>query len=130
MAYTVSGKVIAVLKEEHGNGATSQKPWRKRTFVVESFCREDDPNVTDRFRHKVVLDLWNDKIDAYIKYICREDELFDDVPPVTVQFEVEASKAGERWFSSNTAFSVREYTGEHDIRDIASDIAKNMSMRR
>ncbi|MCQ2311590.1 MAG: DUF3127 domain-containing protein [Paludibacteraceae bacterium] len=129
MSYTASGRVIAVCQEEHGVSANTQKTWRKQTFVIETLNRDDDPNIDDRFRHKIAFDVRGDNIDAYKKYYQKDGELFD-LPPITVLFEIESRPYGngddERWFTTNTAFSVREYTGAKDIRDVQAQLVQSL----
>lgn len=126
MSYTASGRVIAVCQEEHGVSANIQKPWRKQTFVIETLNRDDDPNIDDRFRHKIAFDVRGDNIDAYKKYYQKDNELFE-LPPITVLFEIESRPYGnseDKWFTSNTAFSVREYTGDTYVRDIRDKLVQ------
>lgn len=129
MSYTASGRVISVCQEEHGVSANTQKPWRKQTFVIETLNRDDDPNIEDKFRHKIAFDVRGDQIDAYKKYYQKDNELFE-LPPITVQFEIESRPYGngddERWFTTNTAFSVREYTGAKDIRDVQAQLVQSL----
>ena len=93
MALETEGKVIRVLSEESGVGASSGKAWRKRSFVIETF---------GDFPKKICISAWNDRVDT-VNGLKIGDLL-------KISFRVESREYNERWYTDITASRIEPFS--------------------
>lgn len=89
MALELEGKVVLLLAELSGTGASSGKAWRKQSFVLET---------EEQYPKKVVFDAWNDTVDA-IKQLNVGEKL-------KVHFRAESREYNEKWYTNLTAWRI------------------------
>jgi Domain of unknown function (DUF3127) len=89
MALELEGKVVVLLAEQSGTGASSGKAWRKQSFVLET---------EEQYPKKVVFDAWNDTVDA-IKQLQVGEKL-------KVHFRAESREYNEKWYTNLTAWRI------------------------
>ena len=89
MALELEGKVVLLLAEQSGTGASSGKAWKKQSFVLET---------EEQYPKKVVFDAWNDTADT-IKQLKVGEKL-------KVHFRAESREYNEKWFTNLTAWRI------------------------
>ncbi|MHB9055378.1 MAG: DUF3127 domain-containing protein [Paludibacteraceae bacterium] len=86
----ISGKIIAVLPQQSGQGKNGQ--WRSQDYVLET---------GDQYPKKVCFNLFNDKIDKFPIAI-------NDA--VTISFDIESREYNGRWYTTVRAWNVKKET--------------------
>lgn len=130
--FTASGKVVSVCDVASGTNTNTHKGWAKQVFILETFNREDHGvvGVTDPYRHKIVIEVWGeDKIKEYSKFYSMDGELFN-LPPVTVDFEINGRSVDGKWYSSNSLVSMRYYGQQENLKDITQRLVNQFSVKK
>ncbi|NLO70143.1 MAG: DUF3127 domain-containing protein [Porphyromonadaceae bacterium] len=84
----ISGKVIAVLPEQSGQGKNGL--WRSQDFVIET---------SEQYPKKICINLFNDRIDKFPIAVGEN---------VTVSFDIESREYNSRWYTTIRAWNVRK----------------------
>jgi len=92
MSLDLSGKIVALLPEQTGEGKNGK--WVKQDFVVET---------ADQFPKKVCFSTWGDKV-ADLKKLKIGDE-------VTVSFNPESREYSSKWYTDLRAWKISKSTG-------------------
>ncbi|GIV33565.1 MAG: hypothetical protein KatS3mg031_1100 [Chitinophagales bacterium] len=82
----LSGKVIAVLPLQSGNGRNGA--WRKQDFILET---------NGKYPKKVCISMWGDRID---QFNIQEGQI------LTVSVEVESREYNGRWYTDVKAWKI------------------------
>lgn len=92
MALELTGKLIAVLPEQTGNGKNGT--WVKQEFVVET---------QEKFPKKVCCSAWGDKVDE-LRNVRQGDT-------IKVSFNLESREFNSRWYTDVRAWKIEGGNG-------------------
>lgn len=87
MIMQLSGKLISILPEVHGDGRNG--PWKKQEFIVET---------EESYPKKICISSWNDRVEL------NQDLLYK---PVKVEVTIESREFNGRWYTDVRAVSMQ-----------------------
>jgi len=82
----LSGKLISILPEVHGDGRNG--PWKKQEFIIET---------EDSYPKKICISCWNDRVEL------NQDMLYK---PVKVEVTIESREFNGRWYTDVRAVTM------------------------
>lgn len=129
MQYEATGKVVALLPQERGEGRRG--PWTKMAFVIKT---------TEQYPMQMHFELWNDRIDEYADLLSI-DKPEAERPELLIKFTSESTEYKGRYYTKNTAFYIRKADAaapaasaptdpERDIEDIRAELTNQMSVNK
>jgi hypothetical protein len=97
MSLQVTGKVIAIMPSQTGNGSKGQ--WIKQEFVIET---------ADQYPKKIAFSAWGEKVVGYVDTLKNGDD-------VTISFNPESREYNGKWFTDLRAWKI-EKKGEASVQ--------------
>ncbi len=82
----LSGKLISILPEVHGEGRNG--PWKKQEFIIET---------EDSYPKKICISSWNDRVEL------NQDMLYK---PLKLEVTIESREFNGRWYTDVRAVSM------------------------
>lgn len=88
MSLTITGKLVAVLQQQTGEGKNGQ--WTRQDFIIET---------DEKYPKKVCLTAKDGTIDAL--------EQFSIDDKITVSFRLESREYNSKWYTNATAYEIK-----------------------